>query len=78
MLLSNDFMKLVIVAVLIALPISYYIVVSWLNSFVFRIDLQWWYFIGAASITILISWLTVVSQTIKAAKTNPAVTLKSL
>jgi len=76
-LLSKEFMKLVITAVLIALPVSYFIVAKWLNNFVYRIDLEWWYFIGAAGITILISWLTVVSQTIKAAGANPAIILKS-
>jgi putative ABC transport system permease protein len=76
-LLSSEFMKLVVLAVVIALPISYFIVNSWLNSFVYKIDLEWWYFIGAACMTLLICWLTVVSQTIKAAKSNPAIILKT-
>lgn len=77
MLLTNEFMKLVVIAALAALPVSYFIVNGWLGSFAYKIDLQWWYFAGAAATTILLSWLTVVSKSLKAAKTNPADALKS-
>lgn len=76
-LLSNDFTKMVVVSILIALPVSYLISTSWLDSFAYRIELEWWYFLGAAGITILISWLTIGTQTIKAAKTNPVTMLRS-
>lgn len=76
-LLSNEFLKLIMVAILIALPVSYWIVTQWLNSYTFKIDLTWWHFAGAAGVTILVSLLTVVTQTIRAAKTNPATILKS-
>lgn len=76
-LLSNEFMGLIAVAVLIALPLSYFLVTRWLESYTYRIDLAWWYFAGAAGSTLIISWLTVVVQTIRAAKKNPAIILKS-
>ena len=76
-LLSDEFMRLVSIAIVIALPVSYWIVTRWLDNYVFRIDLTWWYFAGAAATTISISWLTVVSQSIRAAKANPASILKA-
>jgi putative ABC transport system permease protein len=76
-LLSNDFTKMVIVSIFIALPVSYFISTYWLDNFAYRIELEWWYFLSAAGITLLISWLTIGAQTIKAAKTNPVTMLRS-
>jgi len=76
-LLSNEFIGLITVAVIIALPISYLIVNKWLDGYTYKVELAWWYFAGAACITMAISWLTVVSQTIRAAKANPTSILKS-
>ncbi|RDC65609.1 ABC transporter permease [Adhaeribacter pallidiroseus] len=75
-LLSSDFTKLVVVAICIALPLSYLVVNNWLNNFEFRIDLEWWYFAGAGLAALLVAWLTVSSQAIKAASVNPAQSLK--
>lgn len=75
-LLSADFTKMVLVAILIALPLSYWLAQSWLDGFAFRIDLKWWFFIGAASLALLIAWLTVGFQTFKAARVNPVECLK--
>ncbi|MEM1134631.1 MAG: ABC transporter permease [Bacteroidota bacterium] len=75
-LLSNDFTKMVLVAIIIALPISYFIAQQWLESFAFRIDLEWWYFAGAGFIALLIAWITVGLQTVKAATINPIKCLK--
>jgi ABC-type antimicrobial peptide transport system permease subunit len=77
MLLSNEFMRLIVAAVLFALPTSYFIAAQWLGSFAYKIDLKWWYFGGAAIVMILISWLTVASQTLNAARRNPATVLKT-
>ncbi len=76
-LLSNDFAKVVIAAVVIALPLSYLITASWLNTFAFRIELQWWYFIGVATLALSIALVTVSSQAILAARANPNQSLKS-
>ncbi len=76
-LLSADFTKMVIVAIAIALPISYYIAKNWLDSFAFSIELQPVFFIVAGLSALLIAWLTVGIQTMKAARVNPTVCLKS-
>ncbi len=70
-LLSSDFTKMVLVAIGIALPISYFTAQQWLQNFAFHIDLQWWYFAGAGLLALLIAWFTVGLQTVKAARVNP-------
>ena len=67
---------MVLIAITIALPISYFAAQAWLQRFAFSIDLQVWYFAGAGVIALLIAWLSVGFQTIKAAKINPAQCLK--
>ena len=75
-LLSGDFTKIVLIAIVIALPVSYLIARKWLNEFAFRIDLEWWYFITAGLIALLIAWFTVGLQTVRAARMNPVQSLK--
>ncbi|MEM9831584.1 MAG: ABC transporter permease [Bacteroidota bacterium] len=75
-LLSGDFTRMVLGAIFLGLPISYFIAYQWLEGFVYRIDLVWWYFAGAGMVALLIAWLTVGSQTIKAARVNPVQCLK--
>lgn len=75
-LLTMDFTKMVIIALLIGLPISYLIAQKWLNDFAFHIDLSIWFFVGASIIILVIAWLTVALQTAKAASVNPAKNLK--
>ncbi|MEM9675930.1 MAG: FtsX-like permease family protein, partial [Bacteroidota bacterium] len=70
-LLSSDFTKMVLIAVTIALPVSYFAAQRWLQNFAFSIPLQWWYFAGAGLLALLIAWLTVGLQTVKAARVNP-------
>ncbi len=76
-LLSKDFTKIVLIAVAIALPISYILSKGWLDNFVYRIDLKLWYFIAAGSIVLLVAWLTVGIQGVQAAYKNPVECLKS-
>ncbi|MEQ9438740.1 MAG: FtsX-like permease family protein [Cyclobacteriaceae bacterium] len=75
-LLSSDFTKMVLVAICIALPISFFIAYRWLQGFALSIDLEWWYFAGAGVTALLIAWLTVGFQTFKAARVNPVQCLK--
>lgn len=75
-MLSGDFTLMVLMAIILALPISYLITRNWLQDFAYSIDLQWWFFVGAGLMALLISWITVGYQTLKAARTNPANTLK--
>jgi putative ABC transport system permease protein len=76
-LLSAEYTKMVLTAIFISLPISYYITKSWLNSFAFKIELEWWFFIGAGLTALLIAWLTVGLLTMKAARVNPSECLRS-
>ena len=76
-LLSGEFTRMVLVSVVIALPVSWYLASKWLEGFVFRIDLQWWLFAGSGIIALLIAWMTVGIQTFKAARVNPTECLRS-
>jgi len=69
--LSKDFVKPVLIAILIGLPFSYVLTKQWLDTFAYRIDLQLWYFAGAGLIALLIAWATVSMQAIKAGMKNP-------
>ena len=75
-LLSGDFTKMVLLAIVIALPVSYFLAARWLESFAFRIDLAWWYFAGAGLLALLIAWFTVGLQTVRAARVNPVECLR--
>ena len=67
---------MVLVAITIAIPFSYYFAKNWLDSFAFSIELQPVFFIVAGLGALLIAWLTVGIQTVKAARVNPTVCLK--
>lgn len=75
-LLTGDFTKPVLAAIVISLPVSYLIAKNWLNTFAYRIELSWWFFIGAGLLALFIAWLTVGFQTLKAAHVNPVQCLK--
>ncbi len=75
-LLSGDFTKMVLVAIIIALPISYLVAQHWLQEFAFHIELRWWYFAGAGLLALLIAWFTVGLQTVRAARVNPVECLR--
>jgi putative ABC transport system permease protein len=76
-LLSGEFTKMILIAIGIALPLSYLAVKNWLDNFAYHINLEWWYFAGAGIITITIALLTVSFQSVKAALVNPAESLRS-
>ena len=75
-LLSADFTKMVILAIVLALPFSFYFGQQWLDNFAFSIELQWWYFAIAGLLALVIAWLTVGMQTYRAARVNPTKCLK--
>lgn len=77
MLLSRDFAQLVVLAIVIAIPISYYLISIWLERFAFRIELGYWLFILSSVVALIIAMAAVGSQAIKAAKVNPARCLRS-
>jgi putative ABC transport system permease protein len=76
-LLSKDFLKLVIVALVIATPIAWWGMSKWLQAFVYRINISWWMFALAGLLAIIIALVTVSFQAIKAALMNPVKSLKS-
>ncbi|MEM1326507.1 MAG: FtsX-like permease family protein [Bacteroidota bacterium] len=76
-LLSKNFMLLVIIALFFALPIAYYFMHQWLDNFAYRIEMSWWIFALAGVAAILIAFLTVSVQSVKAALGNPVTSLKN-
>lgn len=76
-LLSKDFLKLVLIAIVIACPISYYLGNKWLEDFAYRITISWWLFLAAGLVALFIAFATVSFQVIKAAITNPIKSLRT-
>ena len=76
-LLSKDFMKLLVIALLIGSPIAWYFMNDWLNDFAYRIHISWWIFLVAGAAALLIALLTVSFQAIKAALANPVKSLRT-
>jgi putative ABC transport system permease protein len=77
MLLSKDLLKPVLIATFIAIPVGYFAMNSWLQNFAYRTRLDWWVFVLAALITIVIALFTVCLKAIRAALTNPATSLRT-
>jgi putative ABC transport system permease protein len=76
LLLSGDFTKMVILSIALGLPVSYWLLSEWLEKFAFHIELGAMYFIAAGVIALVIAWITVASQAIKAALVNPVKCLR--
>lgn len=76
-LLSKDFVKLVIIALLLGAPVAWWAMNAWLGNFAYRIDISWWIIVLAGSLAILIAIVTVSFQSLKAAKTNPVNSLRN-
>jgi putative ABC transport system permease protein len=76
-LLSKDFIRLVLLSFIIALPVGYYAIYYWLQNYAFRIGISWELFVLPGMLILLIALLTVSIQTIKAASVNPVKSLRS-
>ena len=76
-LLSKDFLKLVLIAIVIASPIAWWAMNQWLKDFAYKIDIEWWMFALAGLLAVGIALLTVSFQSIKAALMNPVTSLRS-
>jgi len=76
-LLSREFVALVIIAFVLAAPLSYYFMHNWLHNYEYRTDLHWWVFAAAGLGTLLITLLTVSLKSIRAAMANPIRSLRS-
>ena len=75
-LLSKDFTKLVAVAFILAAPVAYFVMNKWLQDFAYRTPLSPTVFVLAGFLALVIAWLTVSYQAVKAALTNPVVALR--
>jgi len=75
-LLSKDFFRLILIALIIAIPIANYAITEWLADFAYRIEVQWWLFAVPAGLILLVALLSVSQQTVKAATRNPVDSLR--
>jgi len=76
-LLSKEFIVLVGIAGILAIPLGYFLMNKWLNGYAFRVDLDWWVFVLAGAVALLITLFTVSLQAIRAASVNPVSSLRS-
>jgi len=76
-LLSLDFLKLIVISCIIAMPVGWYFMHQWLKDFAYRIDIQWWVFVLAGVLAVLVAVTTISFQAIKAALSNPVKSLRS-
>jgi len=76
-MLSKEFLQLILIAALIAFPVTWYTMNKWLQDFAYRITIQWWVFVLAGSIALLVAAVTISFQSIKAALANPVNSLRS-
>jgi ABC-type antimicrobial peptide transport system permease subunit len=76
-LLSKDFLKLVLIAFVIASPIAWYAMNKWLESYTYKISVEWWVFAATGLISVIIAFVTVSYQAIRAANANPVKSLKT-
>ncbi|ASZ13427.1 ABC transporter permease [Chitinophaga pendula] len=76
-LLSQDMVRLVLIAIVVGTPLSWYMMSQWLEDFAYHIEIQWWMFVLAGLMTVLIALLTVSFQSVRAALTNPVRSLRS-
>jgi putative ABC transport system permease protein len=76
-MLSIDFLKLVFIAILISLPAGWFLMNKWLQDFAYRVNIQWWVLALAGFTAVLIAFITISFQSIKAALSNPVDSLRS-
>ena len=76
-MITKDYLRLVLVAGIVALPVAFFLVKGWLNKYAFHIDIGWWFFILPVLMIVTIALLTVLYQSLKAAIANPVAALRS-
>jgi putative ABC transport system permease protein len=77
LLLSKDFIKLVLFAIIIASPVAWYIMHLWLRDFAYRVSISWWIFASAGLLSLMIALLVIGFQTVQSAIANPANSLRT-
>lgn len=76
-LLTSSFTKTILLAILVSLPLGYFLADNWLQNFAYAIELKWWFFAIAGTSALIIAWFTVGLQTLKASMINPAQCLRN-
>ena len=76
-MLTKDFVKLVLIAFLIASPIAYLLMSKWLQGFTYRIEIEWWVFVLSGGFALVITLLTVGMQSLRSAVANPVKSLRT-
>ena len=76
-LLSKDFLRLVAIAIVIAVPVGWWIMSRWLSIFAYRVKMEWWMFAAAGLLAVLIAMVTVGFLAIKASLVSPVKSLRS-
>ena len=74
---AADFLKLVVIALLVASPLAYMAGNKWLQNFPYRVEINWWLFVLAALLVVCIALFTISFQSIKAAMANPVKSLRT-
>ena len=77
LLISKDFLKLVLIAFVLAVPFAYWRMNSWLETYTYHIDINFWLFVGVGATVMLLSLAVVSMNTLRAAMANPVDSLKS-
>jgi putative ABC transport system permease protein len=76
-LLSRDFLLLVFISFIIAVPLAWYFMHGWLKDFAYRIAISWWVFVAAGCLALFIALFTISYQAIRAAVANPVKSLRT-
>ncbi len=76
-MLTKDFLKWVIYAMIISIPFSWFLINYWFQNYAFRTDITWWIFALAGMIVLVVSWITISYHSTRAAYTNPVEVLRS-
>jgi putative ABC transport system permease protein len=77
LMLSQDFMKLVLAAAILSFPVAWWVMNHWLQGFAYRVDIHWWVFALSTALALILAFVTVSFQSIKAAIANPVKSLRS-
>lgn len=76
-LLSKDFIKLVLMAIVLATPVTWYAMNKWLEGFAYKVEISWWVYLLAGMVAVIVALATISSQALRAAMLNPVRSLKS-
>lgn len=76
LMLSGNFLKWILLAFLLAVPVGWWIILKWSQHYPYRTEISWWIFAVAGILAIAIAWISISRQTLKAARKNPAETLR--